>query len=374
MKKVLFIVNHPVVIYNFRKELVEKLIENNYKVFVSCPYGPKIEYLKSLGCIYVEASIERHGMNIIDELKLFSYYRKIIKNIKPDVVLTYTIKPNIYGSLASKTLGVPSIANITGLGMALQKKNMVSKILISLYKLSLSNAKCVFFQNEENQRFFIQNKVPMKKYQILPGSGVNLKQYAFSEYPKDEKKIRFLFIGRVMRDKGIEELISAAKIIREKNKKVNFDIVGFYEDDYKKRVDELSKLDIVQFHGSKEDIQEYIKNSHAVILPSYHEGMANVLLEAAAMGRPVIASNIPGCIETFDEGISGLGFEPRNASDLKDTLNTFLDLSHLDKRAMGIAGRKKMEKQFDRSIVVKAYFEEIDKILNNSEENVYELI
>lgn len=374
MKKVLFIVNHPVVIYNFRKELVEKLLEENYEVFVSCPYGPKIEYLKNLGCSYVEASIERHGMNIIDEMKLFSYYRRIIKEIKPDVVLTYTIKPNIYGGLASKKLGVPSIANVTGLGTALQKRNFLSEILTGLYKLSIGHAQCVFFQNEQNQRFFIQNKIPMQKYQIIPGSGVNLTQYSLAEYPTDADKIRFLFIGRVMRDKGIEELISAAKIIREKNKMVHFDIVGFYEDNYKQRVEELSELDVVQFHGSKEDVKEYINNCHAVILPSYHEGMANVLLEAAAMGRPVIASNIPGCKETFDEGISGLGIEPRNTLDLIDALNAFLDLSYSEKRAMGIAGRKKMEEQFDRNIVVSAYFEEIETIINNSEENVYELV
>ena len=364
MKRVLFLVNHHVVIYNFRRELVERLLDDGYEVFVSSPYGKRIDDLVQTGCRYVEVNIDRHGINPIDEFRLFRYYSEILRDIQPNVVLTYTIKPNIYGSLACKKLGIPSIANVTGLGTAIENSEIVRKILIQLYRVAFSDVQCVFFQNKHNERFFLDNRVNMRRHRVIPGSGVNLVQHCFEEYPADDGITRFLFIGRIMKDKGIEELIDAATVVLRRCKNIQFDAVGFCEEDYKDKAEELEKLGVIKFHGVQDDVHEFIRNCNAVVLPSYHEGMANVLLEAASTGRPVLASNIPGCMETFDEGISGFGFKPKDPQDLESVLIKFINLSYEQKRAMGIAGRRKMEREFDRNTVVDAYLEEINKIIN----------
>lgn len=364
MKRILFLVNHHVVIYNFRRELVERLLDEGYEVFVSSPYGKRIDDLVQIGCHYVEANIDRHGINPAAELRLFRYYSKILRDIKPDVVLTYTVKPNIYGNLACKKLGIPSIANVTGLGTAIENSGIVRRILVQLYRVAFRDVQCVFFQNKQNERFFLDNWVKMKRHSVIPGSGVNLTQHCFEEYPVDDGITRFLFIGRIMKDKGIEELIDAAITVKKRYKNVQFDAVGFYEEDYKNKAEELERLGVIRFHGVQDDVHEFINNCSAVVLPSYHEGMANVLLEAASTGRPVLASNIPGCSETFDEGISGFGFEPKDSENLANALIKFINLPYEQKKVMGIAGRQKMEREFDRNIVVNAYLEEIDKIIN----------
>jgi len=369
MKKVLILVNHDVVIYNFRKELVERLLKDGSQVYISSPYGDRIDDLVAMGCHYIETSISRHGTNIIEDLKLLYHYKKIIKDVRPDVVLTYTIKPNIYGGMACESLKVPYIANITGLGTAVENKGIMQKITIILYKIAFKKINCVFFQNTENRQFFIDNNVAVDKHRLIPGSGVNLNQHCFEEYPKNDGIIRFLFVGRIMKAKGIEELKDAATIIKKIYPNVIFDIIGFCEDDYLERAAELEKFGVLNFHGVKDNIHEYIKKYNAVVLPSYHEGMANVLLESAATGCPVLASNIAGCKETFDEGISGFGFKAKNSRDLTDVLIKFINLPYEKKKSMGIAGRRKMENEFDRSIVINAYADEINNIINLKEEN-----
>ncbi|WP_368503152.1 glycosyltransferase family 4 protein [Alkalihalophilus sp. As8PL] len=365
-KKILILVNHDVVIYNFRKELIESLLEENYKVYVSSPYGKKIDLLIDMGCEYLKTDIERHGKNIFSEIKLILEYRKIIKKVAPEVVLTYTIKPNIYGGLVCRFLNVPYISTITGLGTAVEKKGIMQKILIQLYKFAFADIKTLFFQNKHNQQFFYQNKIAKKAHKLVPGSGVNIKDFPYEDYPSGED-LKLLFIGRVMKEKGIEELVEAAKCIKARNQSVKFEAVGFYEPDYAKEAKKLEALNIVTFHGNQNNIQKFIKTSHAVILPSYHEGMANVLLEAASMGRPILASAIPGCEETFDEGISGLGFEPKSVSEIVKVIEEFFELTHEQRKAMGNNGRIKIEKEFNREIVVQSYLNEIKGITHRGE-------
>src|SRR5690625_2821449 len=168
MKKVLILVNHDVVIYNFRLEIVERLLEEGYEVHISSPYGERIDDLIALGCKYVDASIARHGTNLIEEFKLLLYYRKIMKKIKPDVVLSFTIKPNIYGGIASRMLNVPYIANITGLGTAVENEGIMQKLSVFLYKVAFKKVNCVFFQNKENKKFFSDNKIAIEKHQLIP--------------------------------------------------------------------------------------------------------------------------------------------------------------------------------------------------------------
>lgn len=186
MKKVLMLVNHDVVIYNFRRELVERLLVDGYEVYISSPYGERIDNLIVMGCKYIESSIACHGTNVVEELKLLYYYKKIINDLKPDVVLSYTIKPNIYGGLACKSLKVPYIANITGLGTAVEKDGLMQKVSIILSKIAFKKISCVFFQNIENRQFFIDNKIAFGKYRLIPGSGVNLEYFNVLEYPSNK--------------------------------------------------------------------------------------------------------------------------------------------------------------------------------------------
>ena len=365
MKKVVLILaNNDIGLYRFRKELLEKLIEKDFKVYISLPNGSFIPKLKELGCEYIEAQVDRRGTNPISDLKLFSAYIKIIKKVKPSVVLTYTIKPNIYGGLACRLLNVPYLANITGLGTAVENKGLIQKLTLFLYSLSLKSASCVFFQNDTNRNFLIGNNVISGRTRLIPGSGVNLTYHRFESYPSNDNNIVILYIGRIMQAKGIEELFSAAKKIKENYPNVQFNIVGNSEEKYDLQIEELERQNIIKYFGQQEDVHSFIKDSHAIILPSHHEGLSNVLLESASAGRPVLASKIPGCNETFDEGISGIGFDVKNVDNLINAITEFIQLPYKKKKAMGQAGRQKVEKEFDRNIVIDAYIEEIFSVVD----------
>lgn len=361
MKKILILVNHDVVIYNFRKELVERLLKDEYEVYISSPYGERIDDLIALGCKYIEASIARHGTNIIEELKLLYYYKKIIKELNPDVVLSYTIKPNIYGGMACNSLDIPYIANITGLGTAVENKGIMQKITIILYKRAFKKINCLFFQNTENRQFFIDNNIAVDKHRLIPGSGVNLEQFSILEYPFDET-IEFTFISRIMKEKGIDQYIEAAQFIRNKYSNTRFHICGFCEEAYEDRLKELQEQGIVIYHGMQRDVRVILQKTHCTIHPTYYpEGMSNVLLESSACARPIITTNRSGCRETVNDGVSGYIVEQKNSNDLIDKIEKFLKLSHEKKKQMGLAGRNKVEREFDRKIVVEAYMGEIEK-------------
>lgn len=363
-KKVLILVNHDVVIYNFRKELVDRLLNDRYQVIISSPYGERIDNLVDMGCEYIEASIERHGTNPLNELKLLNYYKKIIKDNKPDIVLTYTIKPNIYGGLAAKKYKVPYIANITGLGTAVERQGLMQKISIILYKLAFSNIQRVFFQNTENMQFFIDNNVVIGKHKLVPGSGVNLQYFNVLEYPSTES-IEFVFISRIMKEKGIEQYIETAEYITDKYPNTKFHVCGFCEERYEEILKNLQNKGVLTYHGMVRDIREILKKTHCTIHPTYYpEGMSNVLLESAACGRPVITTDRSGCREIVDDGVNGYVVDQKNSQNLIKKVKEFLELEYEDKKMMGLAGRKKVEREFDRKIVVEAYAKEIEKVIN----------
>lgn len=361
-KTVLILVNHDIVIYNFRKELVEKLLFEGFEVIVSCPYGPSIDKLINMGVIHENLKIDRHGANPFKDLKIFSHYRKLIKKYAPNIVLTYTIKPNIYGGIASRLSKTPYLANITGLGTAVENKGLIQFITLSLYKIALKKANTIFFQNNENMEFMINKKIKGKSHTLLPGSGVNIEQFKYIDYP-DDKEIHFLFIGRIMKAKGIDYYLKAAVKIKEKYPNTYFHIIGSYEEDYKNKIETYHSKGIIHYDGITDDVRIYLKMAHAIIHPTFHEGMSNVLLEAAASGRPIIASNVPGCIETFEEGVTGFGFESKNLENLVNTIDKFIQLPHESKKKMGIFGREKMTKEFSRDIIVDAYINKIETIL-----------
>lgn len=359
--KILILANNDVGLYKFRKELLDELIKQ-HEVHISLPYGGFVDDMITMGCIYHNVEFDRHGTNPIKELSQISYYKKLIKQINPDVVFTYTIKPNVYGGMACAALKVPYFCNITGLGTAIENPGIMQKITLLLYCLGLKKARHVFFQNSQNLDFMLKSKVVKGEYTLLPGSGVNLNNFVLMDYPYDHTNINFLFIGRVMKDKGIDEFLFAAKDIKSKYPNTSFDIVGMIDGDYEQVINEAVNDGYITYHGQQSDVKPFISNSHCVVLPSYHEGMANVLLEAAASGRPVIASDIAGCRETFDDGISGFACEAKSTESLIETVEKFINLPYEQKEKMGIEGRKKVEQQFDRQIVIDTYLNEINNL------------
>ena len=359
--KILVLSNFGMGLFKFRKELLQELTKQGHKVFVSLPYDDYVPLLESLGCEYIESNVDRRGTNPFADIKLLSSYINIIKKIKPDIVLTYTIKPNVYGGIACRITKTPYLPNITGLGTAVENEGLLQKITLNLYKIALKNAKCTFFQNEPNRQFFIDRGIIKNKSKVIPGSGVNLEQHPYEEYPSDKENTRLLFIGRIMKAKGIDELLEAARQIKVSYKNVEFHLVGFCEEGYSEELSELNNSGIIHYHGQQDGVHNFIKDSHATILPSYHEGTSNVLLESASTGRPILASNVTGCKETFDDGVSGIGFEVKSVKALIWAIQQFLDLPHENKKQMGIAGRKKMELEYDRKIVTNAYLEQISR-------------
>lgn len=363
--KILILANSESGFYQFRKELAEELInpgsylknEDHEKceLFLSVPKGSFIPKLEEIGVKFIETNVDRRGLNPKKDWELFKFYKKIIREIKPDYVFTYTIKPNIYGGIACKLLKVPYIVNITGLGTAIENDSLLSKVLMKLYRYSLSSAKTVFFQNETNKELFEKKKIVRNKTVLLPGSGVNTDFHNFEDYPEDSK-ISFLFVGRIMKDKGISELLDCAEYIKSKYPNAEFNLVGGYdEEEFTDRVNDLSEKNIIIYHGQQNSMHDFYKNAHAVIMPSYHEGMCNVLLEGASTGRPLLASDIPGCRESINADISGIFFEPKNTQSLIQAVEKFINMPYSERKQMGIMAREKIEKEFDRKIVIKEY-------------------
>ena len=359
MSKVLFLVNHDVVIYNFRLELVERLLNDRHQVVISSPYGERIDDLIKMGCEYRPIEMSRHGMNPFSELKLLKAYKKLIKAENPDIVLTYTIKPNIYGAMACKKYKVPCVANITGLGTAVENGGISQKITVALYKIAFRKIQKVFFQNEENKQFFVDRKIALGNHDLLPGSGVNLKRFVPIAYPPEDTT-EFVFISRIMKEKGIDQYLDAAKAIKEKYPNTKFHVCGFCEEAYEEILNELTEKGTIIYHGMVRNVQEIIKNCHCTVHPTYYpEGISNVLLESSACARPIITTDRSGCREVIDDGINGFIVKQKDSADLIEKIEKFIALPYEEKRQMGLNGRAKVEKEFDRQIVVRKYLEEI---------------
>lgn len=362
-KRILFLSNHFITLYNFRKELIKKLNDEGHEVYISMPKSDENRFFKDMGCKIVETSVDRRGINPVRDLGLMRNYIKIMNEVKPDIIFSYTIKPNIYGSIASNLTKNKQVNNITGTGGTFLKNNFVSKIVKLLYKVSVKNSYKVFFQNKGDKDLFINNNMIKNNYAMLPGSGVNLEQFKVVNLPS-EKEINFIFMGRVMKLKGIDQYIETAQIIKEKYPNTNFYIAGFIEEDkYKTIIDKYDSKGIIKYIGFQKDIKPWIEKCHCTILPSHGgEGVPNVLLESTAMGRVCIASKISGSKDVVEDGVTGYLFETGNSEDLIDKVKKFLDLSFEDKVKMGLAGRVKVEREFDRQIVIDDYLEEINKI------------
>ena len=349
--KVLILANSSSGLYDFRNELMTAILKKA-EVAASVPMEDKTDEIVSLGCRIIPTDIDRRGINPVTDLKLLMRYRKMLRTEKPNLVITYTIKPNIYGGLACRMGKVPYAVNITGLGTAFQKQGLLRKLVTFLYKTALKKAKVVFFENAANRQIFIDEKiVTEEKCCLLSGAGVNLERYADTPYPA-EKKVRFLFMGRVMKEKGIEELFAAMERLHREGENCCLDVLGSYEENYAEIIRYYETEGWLHYHGYQKDVRPFIREAHCFVLPSYHEGMANTNLECAAMGRPLITSDIPGCREAVAEGISGLLCRSKNADSLYFAMKQFLSLSDAQRQEMGKAGRQHMEAVFDKNKVV----------------------
>ncbi len=358
MSKIFIATNHSYMLYRFRKELIAELLKDN-SVTISMPFVGHEKDFEAMGCKCINTEIDRRGINPKTDLNLLLTYFKLIKSEKPDKIITYSIKPNIYCGIVSSLCRIPYYVNVQGLGTAFQSKKL-APLVTAMYKAATRKAKTVFFENTANAHEFIDRKI-LKKDQItvLNGAGINLDTFKFTEYP-DSSVVKFLFLGRIMKEKGIDELFDAFTRLKDEfADKVSLDIVGFFEDEYKDIIDNLSEKKIINFHGFQTNTIPYYQNCNCVVLPSYHEGLSNVLLESSATGRPVITSDIPGCKETVDDKKTGYLVIVKNADDLYEKMKKFVLLSPEEKSKMGRNARTKMENQFDKKQVVKKTIEKI---------------
>ena len=359
--RILVLANRDFVLYNFRIELLERLMQEKYEVFICLPNGPKVEYMTKLGCHFIPVEIDKRGTNPIKDAKLLYTYKRIFQDIKPEIILTFTTKVCIYAGIIAGHMKIPYLMNISGLGTALEQRSLLQPFMICLYKKAAAKAKCVFFQNEENRQFFKEHNMHKGKEKLIPGSGVNLDKWKYLEYPNDDNGITFLFIARIIKEKGIEEYLACAEVIKKEFPNTFFHVLGPCDGTYETVLAEYEKQGIIQYHGEVNNTAEYLKIAHCTIHPSYYpEGISNVLLESAASGRPVITTDRSGCRETVDDKITGFCFETQNKEQLIKCVRDFLHLSNKERKNMGQNGRKKMERIFNREIVIQEYIKELE--------------
>lgn len=362
-KTILVFTNFIAGLHSFRKEVMKAIVDAGYELYISVPDtdDDRVEYFKGIGCKIIKTEFDRRGTNPIADLKLMMTYRRIIKELNPKAVLSYTIKPNVYGGIACRLTGTPQIANVTGLGDAIENGGWMQKLTVTLYKIGIGKAKQVFFQNPSNKESCLRFGIADENAIVLPGSGVNLSHHTYQEYPTD-RVIKFLYIARLQKDKGTGEYFEAAKVVKAKYPQTEFQVLGWKEGEYEGQLDELVTNCVINYLGVTSDVRPFLKDVHCTIMPSYHEGMSNVNLESAANGRPVITTNVPGCRETVDDGVTGFYCEAKSGKSLIDAVERFIALPWEKKKKMGENGRKKVEKEFDRNIVVKAYLDAINEI------------
>jgi len=369
MKKILIVTNFDVGLYNFRRELLAELLKE-YEVHIALPDGDFVPHMQRMGCIFHETRLERRGMNPLHELQLLRTYRRVIGEVKPDAVLTYTIKPNLYAGMICSRKRIPFITNITGLGTAVEGDGLLQKVTAGMYRYAMRGVTKLYFQNTVNEQYFTKKKIGLGRHEMLPGSGVNLARFPCMEYPPKDEPVEFLFISRVMKEKGIEQYLGMAEVVKSKHPDTVFRILGFCEDDdskpdsYRNRIRKLEERGIVSFEGMQEHVQPFLRNSQCTVHPSFYpEGMSNVCLESAAAGRPVITTRHPGCQDTVDENVTGLLVEEQNTEELIQAVERFLDMPYEERKQMGRNARKKMEREFDRQFVVESYKSTLKEIL-----------
>ena len=359
-KKILILMNGSFALFKFKRELISEL-NDSYEVILVFPFNEFTDQLEEISTKMINLYVDRRGKNIFTDFEMYKNLFSIMKNEKPDMVLAYTIKMNIYGGFICQYLSIPYILNITGLGSAFNNK-ISSSFFRLLYKIASIKAEFVFFQNIDNYKSFVVKIIQKEKAVLVNGSGVNLEEFML-EAMIDNETTTFTFIGRVMKDKGIDEFIEAAKIINSKHKNTYFQIIGKIEDiKYTEIMRNISGIGI-RYLGFSEEIKEFVKKSDCIINPSYHEGLSNVLLEAAAMGRPLLATDIPGCKEVVNDGYNGYLFSRHSTESLVLAIEKFLELDFEKRKVFGENSRELVARRFDRKKVNEVYIVKIREIL-----------
>lgn len=358
--KVLLLANDTTYVYNLRQEVIAAMLNRGWQVSVMCDVKQHGEALERMGCRLIPMTVARHGKNPLQDLALLKKYKDVLTQEKPDAVLTYNIKPNVYGGIACTKKKIPYLVNVCGLGTPVETPGLMQLLTVALYRIGVKNANCVFFQNTENEKFFNDRNMAPGRHHLLPGSGVNVEKYPLLDYPKEDV-VSFLYVSRVMKEKGIDQYLDAAREIHKKYPDTLFHVVGGCDDEsYLEKLHQLELEGCISYHGQQPDMRPFQKLSCCAVHPTYYpEGMSNVLLESAASGRPIITTNRSGCREVIDDGVNGYICKQKDSADLIRQIEKFLMLTWEQRRDMGLAGREKVEQEFDRQIVVRAYMEEI---------------
>lgn len=351
-------------VVNFRRSLIEAFISDGHTVVVLSPPDVSksvMKDLKLIGCRFLPLEMDREGLNPVKNFAIVGRMEKIFRKERPDVIFSYTIKNNIFGSLAAAKLGIPFVPNITGLGTAFLSGRFLQKISIYLYRYAFRRNHIIFFQNHDDKNFFLDHKIiTNQQARLLPGSGIDLNHFKSTTYPSDHEETIFLMIARIIRDKGVMEFVETAREIKSKYPNAHFQILGSIDTANKSAIDaEIVKSwvneGIIEYLGTSDDVRPHISSSHCIVLPSYREGAPRTLIEGASMARPIIASDVPGCREVVEDTKTGYLCKARDKKDLMRCVNDFMSLQHEEKALMGRLGREKMVKSFDDSIVKEAY-------------------
>ena len=372
-KKILISINTAWNLLNFRAGLIHGLISSGFEVIALAPQDKYVAELELLGCRFVHLEMDNQGTHPVRDFLLLRRYWLLLKIEKPDLCLFYTIKPNVYGSLASTICGIPFINNVSGLGAVFIQDGWLRQLVSALYRLAFRNSNQVFFQNHDDLGLFLENKlVKVGLTDVLPGSGVNLNR--FTPVDDDDRKtlaspFRFLLIARMLKDKGVVEFVNAAQLLKESGVKAEFCLLGFLDVRNPaaisiEQMKEWTDQGYVKYIGVSDDVREHIASAGCIVLPSYREGTPRTLLEAAAMGKPIVTTNVVGCKEVVEHGVNGFLCEVKNAEDLALKMKEMLFLSEEQRKLMGQNGRIKMEKEFDEKIVIQKYLKAIDLALS----------
>jgi glycosyltransferase involved in cell wall biosynthesis len=354
-------------VLNFRKTLVSALLADGHAVTILAPYEPEARQLEAMGCRVVHLEMDRKGLSPFRDLALFFRLLRHFRHERPDVILSYTIKNNIYGAFAGKLLGIAFIPNVTGLGTIFIRTTLATRIAISMYRLAFRKLDRIFFQNGDDRDLFIEQKiVDPRQTAILPGSGIDLDRFVPRALPSRDGVV-FLLIGRMLRDKGVCEFVDAARTVRALHPTARFQLLGFLDADNRSAIDERTMTNwvnenIIEYLGSASDVRPAIKDADCIVLPSYREGAPRTLIEGAAMGRPTIATDVPGCRDVVEDGATGLLCRVRDADDLAVKMIRMIEMGADRRMAMGQAGRRKMEREYDQAIVAEAYRGAIDEV------------
>lgn len=354
-------------IFNFRHGLLLRLLNDGYRITVIAPYDSFSEKLKIIGCGVVDLPMSAKGANPLEDIKLMTVLYRLYRKIKPNFIIHYTIKPNIYGSLAAKLAGVPSLAITTGLGYTFVNDNLVARIARHLYKFAFRFPKEVWFLNEDDRQTFLNYRlVSESKATLLHGEGVDVSHFSPMPMVREDGAVTFLLIARMLWDKGIGEYVGAAKIVREKYPDARFQLLGACDVPNpsiisREQISEWEAEGIIEYLGTTDDVRNMIANADCVVLPSYREGIPRTMLEAAAMAKPLIVSDAPGCKDVVIDGKTGLLCKVKSRDSLTAALESIINQSQQERLEMGAAGRDFILENFDESVVIKRYVDTLLK-------------